>query len=409
MSGLKLVSGPYTTRQLLDNVRAVEDALNDEFRFRGPITVPADQRDWYRRLCDVSAGKNVVLFNKVGMPSVMVHLKAITNKDLNSNWTEHFHPAFIRGTTAIPQLYIAKYQAVTVEESGTTYAISLRGRDPRVYVNFDQALQYCTANNKDGEKAWHLMTNAEWAYLALWCKANGYWPRGNNSYGKDYQRQDEWGEPTYFSGTDEEGNPVNRAARVATGTGPKESSAWSHDGTPFGAWDLNGNVYEWVGGMRLVDGEIQIIPGNDASDPTKDQGAASAEWKAILQDGTLVAPGTADTLKYDATGTNGAGHARLNTVITSQSDGTTYTSGTFQTATAAAGVAVPDLLKHLSLYPVDADHGGDGLYTRNAGERLPVRGGYWSSASRAGVCDLNLGYPRSGSATTLGFRPAFVP
>ncbi len=409
MGGLKLVSGPYTTRQLLDNVRAVEDALNDEFRFRGPITAPADQRDWYQRLCDVSSGKNVVLFNSVGMPSVMCHLKAVTLKDLVPTWTEHFHPAFIRGTTAIPQLYIAKYQAITVEESGTTYAISLRGRDPRVYVNFDQARQACAANNKDGEKAWHLMTNAEWAYLALWCKANGYWPRGNNYYGRDHQRTDEWGEPTYFSGTDEEGNPVNRAGRVATGTGPKDSSAWSHDGTPYGVWDLNGNVREWVGGMRTVDGEIQIIPGNDASDPTKDQSAESAEWNAILQDGTLVAPGTADTLKYDAAGASGAGHARLNTTITSQSDGTTYTSGTFQTATAAVGITVPDILKHLSLYPVDSEHGSDGLYTRNVGERLPVRGGDWSGTSAAGVCDLSLDRPRSYSGYGVGFRPAFVP
>ena len=403
MSGLKLVSGPYTTRQLLDNVRAVEDALNDEFRFRGAITARADQRDWYRRLCDVSAGRNVVLFNKVGMPSVMCRLKAVTLKDLNPAWPERFHPAFVRGSEAIPQIYVAKYQAITVEDGGVTYAISLRGRDPRTNITFDNARAYCSNNNAEDEKTWHLMTNAEWAYLALWCKANGYWPRGNNSYGRDYQRADEWGEPTYFSGED------NRAGRVATGTGPKETSAWSHDGTPYGVWDLNGNVWEWVGGLRINEGEIQIIPGNNASDPTKDQGAASAEWKAILQDGTLVAPGTADTLKYDATGTNGAGHARLNTAITSQSDGTTYTSGTFQTATAAEGVTASDLLKHLSLFPVDADHGSDGLYTRNVGERLPIRGGSWGDTSRAGVFCLVLRYGRTISSGNVGFRPAFIP
>ena len=41
---------------------------------------------------------------------------------------------------------------------------------------------------------------------------------------------------------------------------------WSHDGTPFGIWDLNGNVWEWVGELRIVDGEIQVIPDNDAAD-----------------------------------------------------------------------------------------------------------------------------------------------
>ena len=66
-----------------------------------------------------------------------------------------------------------------------------------------------------------------------------------------------------------------------------------------GIYDLNGNVYEWVGGYRTVDGEIQIIPNNDAADQTKSQAEDSMEWKAILQNGTLVEPGTKGTLKYD--------------------------------------------------------------------------------------------------------------
>ncbi len=181
MGGLSLVSGPYTTRQLLDNVRKVEDSIADELRFRGPTTDKVQQRDMNNRLCDVSEGKNVVLYNKVGYPSIMVHIKASTLKELNPAWTERFHPAFVRGTVAIPQLYIGKYQAITVQDGGVTYAISLRGRDPRTSITFDNARAYCSNNNAEGEKTWHLMTNAEWAFLALYCKANGYWPRGNNN------------------------------------------------------------------------------------------------------------------------------------------------------------------------------------------------------------------------------------
>ena len=64
--------------------------------------------------------------------------------------------------------------------------------------------------------------------------------------------------------------------------------------------------------MRLVNGEIQILKDNDAAG----SGAASAPssaWKAILQNGSLVAPGTAATLKMDAVGSNGTGAVKINT------------------------------------------------------------------------------------------------
>ena len=38
------------------------------------------------------------------------------------------------------------------------------------------------------------MTNAEWAYLALKCKAQGFQPRGNNNYGADISDATERGE-----------------------------------------------------------------------------------------------------------------------------------------------------------------------------------------------------------------------
>jgi hypothetical protein len=162
---------------------------------------------------------------------------------------------------------------------------------------------------------------------------------------------------------------------------------------------------------------------NNAADNTKDQSDASTEWKAILQDGSLVAPGTADTLKFDSpvagdgVGSNNLGAPKLNTtIVNSMNPGNTADNGyydygytTFETLAAEAGVTVPNLLKLLGIAPIDSVHGGDGLWVRNYGERLPIRGGSWSYGSDAGVFALFLVNPRSISSTHFGFRAAFIP
>jgi hypothetical protein len=276
-------------------------------------------------------------------------------------------------------------------------AYSLPYKDPKTSLTFDQAKLY--SENKGA--GWHLMTNAEWAGVALWCKQNGFMPRGNNNYGSDYSAPHEKGVETYGGG-----DPY-KTYRVATGSGP---ASWAHDNTNEGIFDLNGNVYEWVGGLRLNNGEIQIIPNNNAANIV-DQTAASALWKAILPDGSLVAPGTAGTLKFDYTAapTAGTGNFQISdTIDYPQADDTPYGAKTFETLTAKAGVDIPEVLKALGMFPLDASHGGDSIYFRNNGERLPLRGGSWYNTSNAGVFNVHLLNVRSHSTTSLGFRSAFV-
>lgn len=333
----------------------------------------------------LSGGKNTVRLDDLGLPSIMVRIPMFKNIDVMAGGSDVAHPMFIVDGVQIPEVLISKYQNIVMNDR----AYSLPFKDPRASLTFDQAKLY--SENKGA--GWHLMTNAEWAGIALWCKKNGFMPRGNNNYGSDHSAAHEKGVRTYS-------DDGVRTCRVATGSGP---ASWAHDNTNNGIFDLNGNVHEWVGGLRLNSGEIQIIPNNNAA-KVVDQTAGSALWKAILQDGSLVAPGTAGTLKWDYA----ASKITLATELTTQADAARST--TLETLAVAAGVTVPELLKILALHPIDGNHGGGYVYMNNGAglERLPFRGGRWYSTSSAGVFYVYLHYPRSHSNTSIGFRSAFV-
>ena len=150
-----------------------------------------------------------------------------------------------------------------------------------------------------------------------------------------------------------------------------------------------------------------------------EQNAASTLWKAILQDGTLVDPGTDGSLKWDYVNEVPAGNTStslpymLNTVISHPADNNDAAgSMSFANLTAAAGVSVPERLIALALMPEPGagnTYGSDSVYMRNRGERLVDRGGNWYSTSNAGVFSAIGSYPRSSTGTSIGFRPAFIP
>lgn len=332
----------------------------------------------------LSGGKNTVLFDDLGMPSVMVPFPKLKMSDLIAGGSENIHPAFSVDGVEKSVIYVSKYQNIVLNERG----YSLQMRDPRASLNFDQAVAYC--RNKG--KGWSLTPYSLWSAIALWCRKNGTMPRGNNNYGADHAYGHEKGVPTYYES--------GKIARCATGSGP---NTWNHNWMPDGIADLNGNVWEWCAGMRLMNGEIQIIPYANCMAADASMGASSTLWKAIAADGTLVEPGTAGTLKYNYV----SGHIQLTSGDITPED--TWRGDTYQNMTLDSALTVPEIAKALLIYPDEpgGDYGGDGHYMNNSGERLPVCGGGWGSASDAGVFSVNLNNPRSGSSASIGFRSAY--
>lgn len=359
----------------------------------------------------LSGGTNVAIYNDLGMPSIYVRRDKGAISDVIDGGPDTTHYAFKVNGVEIPAFYMGKYLATVYkgralslplqDPAARSVATADRGNATSNYVNFNNAKIWCEANGA----GFHLPTIAEYAWIALLSRKNGTMPRGNNDYGKDTSAKYEKGIGSYF---DDQG----RICRTLTGSGP---ATWNDNWQPDGICDLNGNVYEWQGGYRTVDGELQIFADNDAA-MQYEQNPESTLWKAILQDGTLVEPGTAGSLKWDYTKDPGTGSATtpfcLNTKLNfQQTVDSPYGAISFASLTAAEGVLVPDRLKALALMPdgTGVSYGGDYAYMRNIGERLVSRGGLWSYGGPAGVFDADGLIPRSYYNTTVGFRPAFIP
>lgn len=338
----------------------------------------------------LSGGKNTVLYDDLEMPSVMVVWPKQTNKALFDG-SEIVHPgSIVNGVEKT--MYVSKFQNIVFNNR----AYSLPYRDPRTSVNFDTALGYC--RNKG--TGWGLVPFSLWAQISLWCRKNGTMPRGNNSYGHDHAYTHERGVPTSYESVSSASH-AGEPNRCATGSGP---ATWNHNWLPDGIADLNGNVNEWCAGMRIVDGEIQIIPYANSMLSEVSLGAASTSWKAINANGDLVEPGTAGTLHYDW----------IDNKITVTTAAPTFTEDTYKGAqykdlAAASGLTLPEIAKALTLYPDEpnGDYGGDCRYVNMTGERLPICGGYWLSAGSAGVFYVDLGNLRTGAYGAFGFRSAF--
>lgn len=335
---------------------------------------------------------NYAVVDKNGNAHQMVEIPRKNWDTTNQFASSTIDPAFmVNGVQK--RILIGKFQAGIDGASLVTQA----NKAVKTGLTFDQELAAASVlNNGTDITGFHLMTNAEWALVQKICKANNYVPAGNNAYGRDNDNKSVTGrleDPTLFAGSS--GN-----ARWYAGSG---GTLTAHNLQESGIYDLNGNVWERVSGFRLNNGEIQIIPNNNAAVYTLDQSSTSSEWKAILADGTLVNPGTANSLKM-----NGASPISIVEAITNQLVDPNSVSHTFETVTTALSGAGINLLKSLGIIPFTTGLGGDYIYAKNYGERIPLRGGYWYYAASAGLFALSLSSARGFANASVGFRFAFI-
>lgn len=330
-------------------------------------------------------GNNAVKFDDLGMPSIMVGIPKMKYSDIITGGTQETLPWWIVDGVEKEVIWVSKYINVVVNDR----AYSLPMKDPKAYIDFDTALAVC---RRKGE-GWHLNQNGVFAAINLWCMKNGFTPRGNTNWDRSYEKGYEKGINTYIDGS-------HGGGRTATGSGP---ITWNHDGTPAGIADLCGNCWEWVSGMRIVAGEIQIIPYGNAMKSDCNMGANSTEWKAIKPDGSLVAPGTSGTLHYDVV----SGKIVINTSTNS----TFNTNIPFGNLTAASGVSIPQIAIAAGLIKDSADNygtSGHQQYINTDGERLPLRGSCFPDALNGGGAALYLSSTRSNVSHGVSLRSALV-
>lgn len=348
-------------------------------------------KDSLRQSVEVaSGGLQTVLYTAGGQPTYMNIIQKYDMSTIDPSLSGT-HPAFIVDGVEKPEIFIGTYQGRIVGGE----LLSLPNVDPTISTNYDNFLSAARASGPGH----HLITNAEWSAVALQCFKNNTQPMGNTYYGRSSE------DPLLIGRRQDGLNPGNTAgsARTLTGSGPVE---WRHNRKPSGIADLAGNVWEWNAGLRLVNGEIQVIADNNAALHTLDMGESSVQWKAIDgATGGLVTPlgggVTPGTVKFAASGTT------ADYTIYGASFGAIKNLSTVNPVSAAA----LSKLKALCLFPhIDAaaTFNGDGLWLNLTIEAQPVRGGYWPGGSTAGVFCLGLINARSHASASFGSRPAFV-
>ena len=312
---------------------------------------------------DGLAEETVVIYDDYGIPSIMRKISKVTDAELfgGANKT---HPAFIIDGEEYDEIYISVYPNCVI--NGRPY--SLPYMKPWTDLTNDEAAKACFSKG-DG---WHLMTAAEWGFVANICNRDGTYPHGNTKNGK------------YHADPSEEGATFDGGAgKTLTGSGP---ATWTHNHKPDGIHDLCGNVWEMIRGLRIINGKIEVAKDNNAALDI-DLTEAGDDWQPLTApNGKQINFSVGDDFKF---------------TTDEPEDG--YNGTEWENVYSDFGFS--DELKELALYP-----GEDNAYLyvdSTEGEYLPCRAGYWSFGTSAGVFCTGLIIGRTRTDSGLGFRSAY--
>ncbi|PSU86657.1 hypothetical protein C0W42_19775 [Photobacterium kishitanii] len=289
------------------------------------------------------------LMDANGNFNTMVSIPCFTFDEVNMSGQigTGVHPAFLRQDgSIIPEIWVGAFTA----SNKSNNVIVQSDVEPWHTINYDDAKAKCVAMGN----GWHMMTAMEWSAIALWCLANDFQPNGNTQYGRSHAKRIE-----FCKRVDGDiPNTRNKAALGACGSGP---NSWRHDNTPFGISDLNGNLWEWIDGFKLVNNKFHI---------SSYSGQPESEWE--VTDIGLLGPSGNKWENYKFTGTS-------------------------------------EILKQMLIESTEATKKlKGGLFYNITGERIPFKGGTWQSGSRGGLAALNLQYHRTSKYGNVGFRPVFI-
>lgn len=328
---------------------------------------------------ELSHGENTVLYDDLGIPSVMVRVPAMRCSELLENCeNDDFHPAFAAGKRIIREIWVSKYLNCVVDGR----AASLPMYTPQRIRTFDEAVTLCRAKGA----GWLPMPFQLRMAIALWCRRQGFMPSGNNNHGHDFFHM-------------EEGGILSAEELTLTGSGPP---GWSHNGHREGIWDLNGNLNEWDAGFRLMNGEIQLIAMEELLMPDGDLSSESSLWSCLSAQGKLVPAGSADALHYEVPEvgiqlSQGAGQSGIGNCA-------------FKDIKAQRRLKIPDMARLLGLFPPDCakPEAAGWRWVNTEGEMMPICGGAYGVLDHAGIFFVGMTKPRKEDYTFAGVRCIYV-